>query len=227
MQWDRWIKKRDFRSETKPGIRQSKKSLFDPIFFDRAIRSAHPIEKVDFFDGIRGSVFSIAKVFEAQCISHHPTKHTITPYYSSDTGLTATILLPLPPSLLLLLLTTTRRATSFSQPASSACFHPMAAVRVSDGLFATPLLLLCSLWRLSAKSKATTATMKRMTAPRTPNEHLWSRKRRDEDASLSTASGSIQIPSDQRAGHEEPFQLTFTCPTSTEKNAPERALKTK
>ena len=41
--------------------------------------------------------------------------------------------------LLLLLLTTTRRGTSCS-PASSAYRHPMAAVRVIDDLFATPLL---------------------------------------------------------------------------------------
>ena len=31
-------------------------------FFDRAIRSAHPVEKVDFFDGMRGSDSSIEKV---------------------------------------------------------------------------------------------------------------------------------------------------------------------
>ena len=44
--------------------------------------------------------------------------------------------------------------------------------------FATPLLLLllllllCSLWRFSTKSNATTATMKRMRAPRAPNERF-------------------------------------------------------
>ena len=31
-------------------------------FFDRAIRSVHPVEKVDFFDGMRGSDCSIVKV---------------------------------------------------------------------------------------------------------------------------------------------------------------------
>ena len=52
----------------------------------------------------------------------------------------------------------------------------MAAGRVIDDLFATPLLLLllllCSLWRLSTKSNATTATMKRMLALRAPNERF-------------------------------------------------------
>ena len=55
MQSDRWIEKGDFRSETKSGIlKQSKKCLFDPNFFDRAIRSAHPVETLDFFNGMRG-----------------------------------------------------------------------------------------------------------------------------------------------------------------------------
>ena len=56
MQWERWIEKGDFRSKTKSCIlTQSKKCLFDPNFFDRAIRSAHPVEKVDLFNGIRAS----------------------------------------------------------------------------------------------------------------------------------------------------------------------------
>ena len=41
---------------------QSKKCLVDPFFFDRAIRSAHPVEKVDFFNGMRGSDCSSAKL---------------------------------------------------------------------------------------------------------------------------------------------------------------------
>ena len=92
-QSDRWIEKGDFRSKTKLCIpTQSKECLFDTIFFDRAIRSAHPVEKVDFFNGMHGSDCSIEKVFDAHRISYHPTKHTITPYLynSSDAGLTAT-----------------------------------------------------------------------------------------------------------------------------------------
>ena len=148
MQSDRWIEKGDFPSKTKScNLTQSKKCLFDPNFFDRAIRSAHPVEKVDFFNGMPGSDCSIEKLFEAYRISHHPTQHTITPYNRSDAGLTATVLL----LLLLLLLTTTRRGASCSPSASSAYRHPMAAVRVIDDLLATPLLLLlllllCSLW---------------------------------------------------------------------------------
>ena len=81
MQWERWIEKGDFRSKTKSCIlTQSKKCLFDPDFFDRAIRSAHPVEKVDLFNGMHGSDCSIEKVFESHRISHHPGKHTITPY---------------------------------------------------------------------------------------------------------------------------------------------------
>ena len=114
------------------------------IFFDRAIRSAHTVEKVDFFSGMRGSDCSIEKLFEAHRTSHHPRKHTITPYNSSDAGLTASILLLL--LLLLLLLTASQRGTFCSPPASNAYRHPMAAVRVIDYLFAKKtLLLLCSL----------------------------------------------------------------------------------
>ena len=58
------------------------KVSFDPFFCDRAIPSAHPVEKVDFFNGMRGSDCSdffdgmcgwdcsIEKVFEAHRISH-------------------------------------------------------------------------------------------------------------------------------------------------------------
>ena len=54
--------------------------FFDPNFFDRTMRSAHPVKNVDFFNGMRGSDCSIEKLFQAHRISHHPTKHTITPY---------------------------------------------------------------------------------------------------------------------------------------------------
>ena len=76
MQSDRWIKKGDFRSETKSGIlTRPKTCFFDPNLFDRTIRSAHPVEKVNFFNGMRQSDCSIDTVFEAHRISHHPT-HT-------------------------------------------------------------------------------------------------------------------------------------------------------
>ena len=82
---------------------------------------------------MRGSDCAIEKLFEAHRISHHPTKHTIIPYNSSDAGLTGTVLV------LLLLPTTTRRGTSCSPPTSSAYRHPMTAMRVIDDLFATQL----------------------------------------------------------------------------------------
>ena len=91
MQSDRWIEKGDFRSKTKSGIlTQSKKRLFDPNFFDRAIRSSHIVEKVGFFRRMRGSDCSIENLFEAHRISHQPRKHTITPYNGSDAGCPAT-----------------------------------------------------------------------------------------------------------------------------------------
>ena len=70
------------------GLTQSKKCLFDPNFLDRAIPSAYPVEKVDFFNGMHGSDCSIEKLLEAHRIPHLPKKHTITPYNSSDAGLT-------------------------------------------------------------------------------------------------------------------------------------------
>ena len=119
------------------------------------------------------------KSFEAHRISHHPRKPTITPYNSSDAGLTAL---------------RTASAASASAAAAAAAAHsgsawrpvlrPPAArtvirwqqqQRVIDDLFATPLRLLCSLWGLSTSSKssnATAATMKRMRAPRAPSEHF-------------------------------------------------------
>ena len=148
---------------------RSRKSAFSIQLF----RSSNPIRTSRRKTVQRGARFRLLdrKVFEAHRISHYPTKHTITPYNSSDAGLTATMLLLL---LLLLLLTATQRGTSCSPPASNAYRHPMAAVRVIDDLYATPLLLLllCSLWRLSTKPNATTATMKLMRASRAPNERF-------------------------------------------------------
>ena len=70
---------------------RSRKSAFSiPFFSIEQIRSGHPVEKIDFFNGMDGSDCSIEKVFEAHRISHHPRKHTITPYNCSDAGLTAT-----------------------------------------------------------------------------------------------------------------------------------------
>ena len=147
-----------------------------------------------------GHSYAVEKVFEAHRISHHPTRHTITPYNSSDAGLTATMLLPL---LLLLLLTTTRRGTSCSPPASSAYRHPMAAVRVIDDLFAIPLLAaavlaLETLDEVERQNRDDEAGEGSPCAKRT----LCSRKRRDEDVCLSTAGSSTQTPHNPRAGQD-------------------------
>ena len=166
MQSDRWIEKGDFRSKTKSCIlTQSKRHPFDPNFFDRAIRSAHPVEKVGFLNGMRGSDCSIEKKIK-------PTTSLTTPENTRPHPTTAPMLAWLLLLLLPLLLTASQRGTSCSPPASSAYRHPMAAERAIDDLFSTPLLLLCSLWRLSTSSNATTATIKGMRALRAPNEHF-------------------------------------------------------
>ena len=120
-----------------------------------------------------------------------PQQKTITPYISSDAGLTATMLL------LLLLLTTTRRGTSCSPPARSAYRHPMAAVRVIDDLFATPLqlllLLLCSLWRLSTVQRHNRDDEANEGSP-CAKRTLCSPKSHHEGVCLSTASSSLQTP---------------------------------
>ena len=182
MRSDGWIGKGNFRSETRSGFLMQSKKCFSIEQSDPHI----PLRKSTFSTGCAHRI-ARSKNFLKPTASHNPTKHTITPYNSSDAGLTATVLL------LLLLLTTTRRGTSCSPPTSSAYGHPMAAVRVIYDLFTTPLLLLCSLWRLSTKSNATTATMKRMRAPRAPNERFACGKGATKTC-LSTASSSLQTP---------------------------------
>ena len=104
---------------------QPKRSLFYSNYFDRAIRSAHPFEEV--LD---------RKSFEAHHISHHPTKHTITPNSSLQQlrcwrGCYCCCCCSC-----CSLLTASQRGASFSPPASSAHRHPMAAVRAIDAIFA-------------------------------------------------------------------------------------------
>ena len=145
--------------------------LFDPNFFDRGIRYAHPVEKPDLFEGMRRSDCSTELCLTPTAsLTTHKT-HDHTHYTSSDAGLTVTIVL------LLLLLTTTRRGTSCSPPASSVYRHPIWQQSVLSMTFlVTPLLLLCSRWRLSTKSNVTASTMKRMRTSRAPNERFARRK---------------------------------------------------
>ena len=73
-----------FRLKPKSGfLKQSKKGLFDSIFFDRVFRLGNPVEKLDFFDWICQSKNSVEKVLHlflnpSHRPSHHKT-HTHTP----------------------------------------------------------------------------------------------------------------------------------------------------
>ena len=99
----------------------------------------------------------------------------------------------------------------------------MAAVRATDDL-ATPLLQLCSLWRLSTKSNVITATMKRMRAPRAPSERFA----RGKGATKTWAEHSKQLDADPLepvSRTRSSFQLTFACFTPAYQTAPEKAQK--
>ena len=100
----------------------------------------------------------------------------------------------------------------------------MAAVRAIDDLLATPLLL-CSLWRLSTSSNATTGTMKGMRAPREPNKH--SRKRRDKDVLEHSKQLDADRPSRTHEQDTKQFSTDFRLPYSRVSNAPRESTKTK
>ena len=158
------------RFQTKSSIlTQSKRCLFNPNFFDRAIRSTHPVEKVDFFNGMHESDCPIETVFEAHRISHRPRKHTIAPYNSSVAGLTAT-----------------------------------AAA-------AAAVLALATLDEVQRRNRDDETGEGFPCAQRT----LCSRKRRDEDVCLSTASSWMQTDPLEHASRtrRSSFQQNFACPT--------------
>ena len=93
-----------------------------PFRSSNPIRASHPkSEKIDFFNGMRGSDCSIEKVF-ANRISHHPTKHTITPHNSSNAGLTATAAAARSESAWHILCSA-RQQRVLSSDGSSACYH--------------------------------------------------------------------------------------------------------
>ena len=92
----------------------------------------------------------------------------------------------------------------------------MAAVRVIDDLFLATtlpllLLLLCSLWRLSAKSNATTNPL---IAEKAGRRLVLEHSRELNVDHLQPAS----------TPHSS-FQLTFACPTPAYQSPPERAPK--
>ena len=100
----------------------------------------------------------------------------------------------------------------------------MAAVRATDDL-ATPLLQLCSLWRLSTKSNVITATMKRMRAPRAPSERFA----RGKGATKTWAEHSKQLDADPLepvSRTRSSFQPAFARPTPAYEAPPART-KTK
>ena len=115
---------------------------------------------------MRGWDCSIKNLFEA----HYPTKHTITPYNSSDADLTATA-----------------AAAAHSESAWHILFsarqqHPMTAVRVVNDLLATPLLAaavlaLATLDEVQRHKRDDQADEGFPRAKRT----VCSRKRRDKD----------------------------------------------
>ena len=87
MQTDRWIEKGDFRSKTKSGIlAQWTKCLFDPI---EQSDPRIPSEKSIFSTGCADRIARPKKVLRPTASLYHPRKHTITPYNSYDTSLTA------------------------------------------------------------------------------------------------------------------------------------------
>ena len=133
-------------------VTRSKRCLFDPHFSDRAMRFARPVECAD--------RIARYKTFLKPTASHHPRKHTLTHYNSSNASLIAA---------------DAAAAAAHSESAWNINFsmyrHPMATVGIIDYLFAAPLLLLlCLHGRLWPKSNAKTATMKQMGAARAPNE---------------------------------------------------------
>ena len=127
MQSDRWIEKSDVRSGQIGHSYAVKKCLFDPNFFrsSNPIRTCRRESRLFQRDARNGLLY---RVFLKPTPSlTTPRKHTITPYNSSDAGLTATVLVLL---LLLLLLTTTRRGTSCSPSASSSSSSSTSTVAV-------------------------------------------------------------------------------------------------
>ena len=90
MQWDRWIEKGRFPIGDQIGHSYAvEKVPFRSQLSDGAIRSAHPVEKLEFLTGCADRN-ARSEIFEAHRISHHPIKHTSHPTNSSDAGLTAT-----------------------------------------------------------------------------------------------------------------------------------------
>ena len=191
-----------------------------PIFFDRAIRSAHTVEKVDFFSGMRGSDCSIEKLFEAHRTSHHRRKHTITPYNSSDAGLTAAA----------------AAAATHSESAWRILFSArQQRVPSFDGSSACYRLPFCNTAAAAVLALATLNESQRQNrddegdegSPRAKRT-LCSRKRHDRDLCLSTASSSTQADPLEHAGRtRKQLSTDFRLLYSRVSNPPRKSTKTK
>ena len=102
----------------------------------------------------------------------------------------------------------------------------MAAVGVIDDICATPLLLLCSLWRLSTSPNATTATMKGMRAlSARQTSTLLAEKARQRRVLEHCKQLDANRPPRTREHDISSFELTFACPTPAYQTPPERAQK--
>ena len=137
------VDKGDFRSKTNSCI-LTEKVPFRSQFF----RSSNPIPASRRENGLFQRAARIGLLDTKKFLK--PTASLTTPEITRSHPKTAPMLGWLLLLLLLLQLTAGQRVTSCFPPASSAYRHSMAAVRVTsiDDLFATPLLPLCSLWRL-------------------------------------------------------------------------------
>ena len=165
-----------------------------------------------------GSDSSIEKVFEAHRISRHPRKHTITPYNSSDAGLTAAAAAAAAAVAAAAaahiesarhILFSARQQRVPSSDGSSACYR----LPFCNTTAAAAVLALVTLHEFQRHNREDERDEGSPRAKRT----LCSRKRQNKHVYLSTASSWMQKDSlepARRTGHEErrSFQLTFTCP---------------
>ena len=170
---------------------------------------------------MHGSDCSIEKVFEAHRTSHHRRKHTITPYNSSDAGLTAAAAAAATHSesaWRILFSARQQRVPSFD--GSSACYRlPFCNTA------AAAVLALATLNESQRQNRDDEGDAGSPRAKRT----LWARNGRDKHVYLSTASSWMQTDPLEPASRtrRSSFQLTFACPTPAYQPPPERAPKQK
>ena len=169
---------------------------------------------------MRGLDCSTEKVFEAHCIFHHPRKHTITPYNSSDAGLTATAAVA------------AAAAAAHSESARHILFSArQQRVPSSDGssvlsmTFSQPRCCWCA--RVGDSSNATTAIDEAGEGSPRTKRTLCSRKSRDKDVRLNTASSWMHTRHPRtREQDTKQFSTDFRLPYSRVSNASRKSTKT-